>query len=197
MTPDTRKLREAFLSEYEATGRNLDAALAAVALVVEARRPTITRVAFIRSPLQKPPPPAPAKRVVPAERIARLLDAVAAHFDLTRASAFDRRFFRRSSAHPRWVAAACLREADMAQVKIAEAVGLRDHTAIVYALRKVRASAELSALVARFAPLVVDAVDVDGQRPATTAETARHPQPASKAAQRPAAVSTLSGEEAA
>jgi hypothetical protein len=150
MKLDNRKLAEVWRAEYEAT-RNEEAAVGAVATAVMAqlelpgvappRAPVEVRVVVVHE--HRAPKPHHA-----ADLVGRVLSAVAAEFDLHQGAPGRR---RRLPTHvdARSVAAAVLRDSVMSLPAIARAVGYRDHTSVLYVLRRVEERLDLQAAVAR------------------------------------------------
>jgi chromosomal replication initiation ATPase DnaA len=196
---DKRKLREVFLSEYEATGRDLDAALKAVVLAVKAqedspqdrRRPPIDVVR--RAVLNKYATPAAAQVVVEA---AREFTVEPEHMPC----AWAWRSVPHRSA--RWVAWRVLhdRPFGLSLPECAWALGMRNHTSVLRALRELDKDPALLAAVARVRQrlgLCIVPAPVNCQRRGPAEEFPSNSQPSAFAPQRPSTVSTLASEEAA
>lgn len=197
---DTSKLREVFLREFEATGRNLDAALAAVVTTVKAQFELT--VELPRRPDEV------ARRVV-----LRKYDRLAAQQVITEAARewhvdpehLGCVWARRSAPHvrARWTAWTVLhaRPFNLSLPECAAALGMRNHVTVLRAIREMEQRPELLATVARVRQrLGVGIATVNGctQQPATTAETDCNSQHACAIPAQPAApVSTLASEEAA
>lgn len=195
---DISKLREVFLHEYQATGNNLDAALAAVI--------TATR-ADVRIG-RHGPPRGWARELFPDEppTSTRLRDLVLGHVAHAFGIADPTTLLRRRAVDPRhaparWVAGAVLIDLGLSGAAAAKAVGMRHHTSMLYALHQIEERPEIQRVIARVAQEIraagSDAVAVDSQPPSTTSEKAPNAQAGAKAPRRPSAVSTLAGEEAA
>lgn len=147
---DTRKLCAVFRSEYEATGGNLEAAVAAVATTVKAQldlpfaQPTINlTVTVVQRQVRARLPKAPPTTI---ERVVALAATAFGLEPRRMRSAVGGRTRTRSEA--RWVAAAVLRGQGLALTACGRAVGL-DHSTVLYGLRQIAARPELEAAVAR------------------------------------------------
>jgi hypothetical protein len=145
----TAGLTDVFRREYEAT-RSIDAAVAAVATTVAAQ---------LNLPFSAPQPAAPVELRVtvvheypaPVKNVAtRVLILAAQEFNIDVRSMLGRWAPRtRPHVDARWTAAAVLREAGMSLPACGRAVGLRDHTSVMYGLKQVEARPDLQAAVAR------------------------------------------------
>lgn len=159
----TRPLTEVFRREYEATHGDLDAAVAAVATTVKAQlelplaplptQPVELRVIVVHKY------PALVDHTTPAERSTqRVLAAVADEFEVEVRSLVGRWACRKKHhAEARWVAAAMLRGRGMSLSECGRAVGLRDHSTVIYGLRQIETRADLQAALARVREALGDA----------------------------------------
>lgn len=197
---DTTKLREVFLHEYEATGRNLDAALAAVVIAVK------TQLALpFEQPTRRP-------LSVARQAVLRKYDQLAAAEVIAEASrefSVEAEHMRlpwawRSVPHrnARWVAWRVLhdRPFELSLPECAWALGMRNHTSVLRALRELTKDSTLLAAVARVRQrlgLLIAPASVETQRLSSVEDFLSNQQPSSIPAQRAPAVSTLASEEAA
>lgn len=196
---DTTRLREVFLHEYEATGRNLDAALKAVAVAVKAQ---------LDLPFERRRRPLDVSRQVVLDKYERV---AASQVIVEAAREFNVdpehmrcSWARRSVPHrkARWVAWRVLHEApfELSLPECAQALGVRNHTSVLEALRKLDKDPGLLAAATRVRQrmgLWIAPVHSDCQQAAMTAEKASNAQANAIATQRSPAVSTLAREEAA
>jgi hypothetical protein len=138
---------DVFRREYEAT-HSLDAAVAAVVTTVRARLDEARPASPPPTPLRVVPPPCrrpPGRAKVSSVQIVAVRAAVAALYpDEPIQRLFDRRWSTRRLAGARWVAAAVLRRLGMSMREIAQAVGLSDHTGVLYGLQQMDARPELA-----------------------------------------------------
>ena len=166
------RMVEVFRTELEAT-RSMEAAVGALATAVLAEHehepPPPTPLHPPVKPPPAPPPPPPPKKLrglsaatqrrppkrTPGCSMCRnnaLLEAVAALYGTVPELLFDgqlrrRRRHWRATAPARWVASSVLRRTGMSMPEIAVAVGLADHSTVIYGLRHVEADGELAAQV--------------------------------------------------
>lgn len=146
-------LGEVFIREYEAT-RDFDAAIAAVETTVKARfNVPEVRVIVVHKY------PALADHTTPAERSTqRVLAVVAEEFEVEVRSLIGRWACRKKRhAEARWVAAAVLRGRRMSLAECGRAVGLRDHSTVIYGIRQIETRADLQAALARVREALGDA----------------------------------------
>jgi hypothetical protein len=145
---DTRKLREVFLQEYQATRGDIDAAVAAVATAVTAQ----LRLPFDRPPsvtlnvtvVQYQPPRPKAPPTLIDQVVAMAAAEVGCEPRHVRGSS-------RADLHVagRRVALAVLREMGLSLPACGRAVGLRNHTSVLHALRAIQHRPDLLAAAAR------------------------------------------------
>lgn len=131
-------LVDVFRRELEAS-RSLEAAVSAVATAVLARAEDLYALRVAEEEKRPPLHAQPSQA-----RLAAVQKAVAAIYRKSPHRLFERRGTGRSHSTARWVAAAVLRRMDMSLQGIADVVGFRDHTAVLYGLRQVESRPELA-----------------------------------------------------
>ncbi len=196
---DINKVREVFLRELEATGRDLDAALRAVVTTVRAERElsceaTRRPVEVSRQVVLRKYNRLAASRVI--AEAAREWQVDPQHLGLAWA--------QRSTPHvrARWTAWAVLHAPPfgLSLPECAAALGCRHHTSVRDAILKIGGHPELLEAVARVRQrlgLWIAPVETNCQQPAMTEETNCGEQEVGFPAQRAPTVSTLASEETA